>query len=41
MMLQFYGCNIDCDTDVDMNGDGIISQADMLEFLAFFGTACD
>jgi len=40
MMLQFYGCDVDCDPIVDINNDGIISQSDMLEFLAFFGQPC-
>lgn len=40
MMLQFYGCNVDCDPTVDINNDGIISQSDMLEFLSFFGLPC-
>ena len=40
ILLQWYNCTVGCDEDVDMNGDGSVSQADLLDFLALFGQEC-
>ena len=40
IILQFYGCAVDCDPNVDLSGDGMISNPDMLIFLAWYGLPC-
>ncbi|WP_306643637.1 reprolysin-like metallopeptidase [Sanyastnella coralliicola] len=39
ILLGDYGCSVNC--MADMNGDGVVTQADGLSFFAVFGTACD
>lgn len=40
MLLQEFGCTENCNPDVDLSGDGIISNPDMLIFLSWFGQDC-